>query len=379
MVVLARLVSRELFGQYQLLLSVFMVMSITSLSGFNGSLMRALARSYDGTLKAVTVLSWRWSLLGVVILLVVGWYWQSAISVGVGRALMVSAVVMSLFHVTRRWQVVLHAKEEFRRRALYNVAASLLMLSTVSAVAVVARDNIMMIFLAYIVVLAVLHSFFFDRASRLLENNRVEKGWKSSGYKLLMSEVFTVAYAHLDKLVLALWLGVEGLAVYAVAIVFGEATKYFFANFVAVFLPTIHRAGAIALWSWLRDKWVSLLLIMVGVVLVLWVVVPAVLVGVFSDKYIDSVPYAQVYLLIVPGHLLASLFGYGLIREKKEWEYMTAMVLAGIVNVGLYVVLIPIIGIYGAVVGSIAYYAVMAAALWYVAWRFVQSQTRQHG
>ena len=378
-VVLARLVSKELFGQYQLLLSIFMVMSVTSLSGFNGSLMRALARSYDGTLKVVVALSWKWSFFGALILFLIGWYWQLTGSVNMGRTLMVSAIVMPIFHVTRKWQVVLHAKEQFKRRAIYNVIASLLMLMVVSVVTVAVRENIMVIFLTYVVVLGLLHSFFFDRSAKLLKNKKVEHGWKSSGYKLLLSEVFTVAYAHLDKLVLALWLGVEGLAVYAVAIMFGEAIKYFFANLLAIFLPTIHRSGAVVVWGWLKNNWIKLLFVLTAVLIVAWVAVPLVLVGIFSDKYIESVPYAQVYLLIVPGHLVASLFGYGLIREKKEWEFTGAMVLAGLVNVGSYILLIPILGIYGAVIGSVVYYLVMAAALWYVVWRFVQSQTGELG
>lgn len=362
-VLLTRLVSQEIYGQYQLLVSLFMVMAVSCLSGFNGSLLRAMANSYDGTWREVTRLSWRWSVVGVVVMWAFGGYWLARGAAGVGWTMVLAGIVMPFFHIRRRWQVVLHAKEKFKQRAVYNSLSSAALITAMAAAAAVWPDQIVNLFLVNILVQTIWHTWWYERTLVEVKNDRVEEGWRSSGYKLLAAEVFGVAYAHLDKLLLAVWLGAEQLAIYAVAIMLGEGVKLFLANFIAIYIPRLHQRGAAKAYKKvMQHKW-WLAGGLVSVMVIMWAVIPWLLVSLFTGKYTASVPYAQLYLLVIPWHFIASLAGYMLIREKKEGYYTRSMVVAGLVNVLMYIVLIPWWGIYGAVLGSIGYYAVMGALL----------------
>lgn len=372
-VILARLLSQEVFGQYQLLLSIFMIASLATLSGFNGALLRGLARGYDGTLAVIMNESWRWALSGIVILALTGVIWMASGNTTLGMGLLLAAPVLPFFHAYRRWQVILHAKEEFRKRAIYGLVSSLFLLVSVLIIASFLPEQLAIIFLSYIGVTAIWNVMLYRRALLLLRNNKVEKGWRASGYKLVLSEIFGTFYAHLDKLVLVFWLGVEKLAVYAVAILIGEGLKLVIGNLVGVYLPRIHRSDTKQFLKSLWSRIVPMCFLLLGIMFVTWLLVPFGLEVIFDDRYREASRIARWYLLILPGHFLATVFGYLLIKEHREWSLASAFVGSGVVNVLLYMVLIPVIGIMGAVIGSVAYYVVLAGIMAGQLWRLRES------
>ena len=85
------MVTREVFGEYQFVLSVLAIISILSIPGLNISLIRSVARGYEGDYKKVVKVSFKWSLLGVPVLLMVGSYYYLHQRQLLGIALMISS------------------------------------------------------------------------------------------------------------------------------------------------------------------------------------------------------------------------------------------------------------------------------------------------
>lgn len=360
LVLLTRLTDLKVVGQYELLTSVYSLMAILAITGFNSSLLRALATGYDGTLREIMRLSWRWSGVGTAVLIVAGWWcWQFG-NREIGWGLLMTAPVFPWYTVLRRWDVILQAKERFAERSAYYAISSMGLLAAVGAAIWWYRDSIVIPFTVLVVVQTIFNIIFFNRAKRLVVGREIEPGWMKSGYKLFVSELFNVMYSKLDRLVLAGWLGLEALAIYGIATKIGEGLKLVLGGVVSAYVPRLYRNGTAALVSWFRSKgWQLAAAIVIGLA-GLWVITPGLIVLLFGNAYHESRAYAQWYLLVVPFHLLASIWGYLLIKERRELLFVAAGVIAGAVNVSAYVILIPLWGISGAVAGSIAYYAVMA-------------------
>lgn len=69
---LARSMSKDAFGEYNMMLNAIGIAGLTTLTGLNNSLMQAVARGFIGTYRAVVPIAFRSSFLGSLGLLVMG-------------------------------------------------------------------------------------------------------------------------------------------------------------------------------------------------------------------------------------------------------------------------------------------------------------------
>lgn len=357
-VVLTRLTDLRVVGQYELLLSIYSLVAVLAITGFNSSLLRALSTGYDGTLREVMRLSWRWSGVGAIALVIGGW-WLYKASPEMGLCLMAAAPIFPWYTVLRRWDVVLQAKERFAERAIYYAISSVGLLVSVGAAIWWSRDNIVVPFIVLVAVQAMFNKIFFKRVSRLLVNDLVEEHWMKSGYKLFLSEIFNVLYSRLDRLVLVGWLGLEALAIYVIATKIGEGVKLVLGGVVSAYVPRLYKNGTLAVIQWYRAQGWKMVILMAGGLAAAWLATPIIIVSLFGEQYRASVVYAQWYLLVIPFHLLASIWSYMLIKDRREVMFVGIGIIAGVANVIAYLGLIPRWGISGAVAGSIIYYVVL--------------------
>jgi len=274
-------------------------------------------------------------------------------------------LLFPFYNVYKRWDIVLQAKEKYRERALYYVLMAGCLLVAISLVVWQGKVNVMRIFLVYMVVYTWFSWFFYMRSSRYVANGRVESGWKMSGYKLYVADLFNVSYAHADKLVLAAVLGTESVAIYSVASKVGEAVKLVMGNIVSIYIPRMYKAGSEAVLSMMKKMGWRIVGVMAIILLGLWVSAPWLVELLFSDKYASSVVYLRWYNFVIPWHFAATIWGQLLIREKQEMTFTGATIVAGVVNLILYFSLIPLIGIMGAVIASVLYYVVLSGAYWF--------------
>lgn len=373
-ILLARLVSRELFGQHQILLSIFLLASIFALPGFNGSLFRALARARDGTLKEVIKISLKWSVLGVISLLGAGIYFLNAGEGAIGISLVASSLFFPLFHVFNRWEVVFNAKEQFKTGAKYSVLLSLALLLVMTASIYFFRDNLFLIFMAFVLTSSVVGLLCYKKSLKYLQNKRIEKGWRRSGYMLALAHGFGLLYAHADKLILGYFLGVNAVAVYVIAVTFGDTLKSLLQNMVVVYKPMLFRFGDVEVLRLLRRQIIVVGAALVLSVFVLWWAVPVLITLVFSSAYAESIVYSQVYLMTLPFSVMGIVLGEVLIKMKRELHYFYSNLAAGVINISLYVLLIPLMGVMGAIAASILFYFVQFALRYVIALRVVRAK-----
>jgi len=86
----------------------------------------------------------------------------------------------------------------------------------------------------------------------------------------------------------------------------------------------------------------------------------------------------QLYLVVVPFSVLSVLFGEILIKQHAEGKYMVTNILSGLVNIVLYVTLIPLFGVLGAVVASLSYYITHAVFRYVLAYRSISLSQAGH-
>ena len=357
-ILFARFVDAEVFGQYQLLLSMVTIVAISTLPGFNGSLFRAIARGYDGTVRAVVSLSIKWGMVGVVVLIGSALYMYVVGSHAIAIGLLVSSILFPFAYVYNRWTVVLNAKELFRLGALYNILMSIVLVLGMAMAIFVFGNSAVFIFISFLLISGVFNAVYYFLSLRYLKNGRVEHHWKRSGYKLVFSNAFDVLYAHIDKVIIAYVLGVRAVAVYVIAVALGDAVKAVLVNGIIVYKSKIFRLDNDDIRHILRYHILLLGVVVSFIVAVLWFAVPLLVPLLFSDAYVESVQFSKVYLLIIPFSLMSTTLGEILIKIKREYSYFLSSVVSSVVNVVLYFILIPYMGIMGAVIASIVFHII---------------------
>lgn len=363
-VIFARIATQEVFGLYSFLISILALLSILSMPGMNTAMFRGVSKGFDGTYKKGARFMFFSSTIGLPILLGIGIYHYYFVSEILGLCFMFSSILFPLYYPPKVWINLLQAQEKFREFAIYNSILSIIRLIIVASVIFISKGSLLPIFMSFILVDVSLNSFYFIKTLKFVRNDKVEEGWKSTGYKMLIPALFYQSYAHIDKVVLMSFFGAEKLAIYSIAAGTVTMVSGLLGGIVRVYSPKIYRTNTNDLVHVMKKRLVLIFFVSSLGLIILYLLLPFIIEILYSTKYSDSIVYAQAYLLMIPFYFLVSMSGGILFKDKKENFYSFSLVISGIVNVSLYVILIPSIGMMGGVIGSIAFFAIQAVMNW---------------
>jgi O-antigen/teichoic acid export membrane protein len=167
---------------------------------------------------------------------------------------------------------------------------------------------------------------------------------------------FVIVYDKIDILLIKIMLNPESIAVYSAAYsiyklpqilisiilvpLFTELS-YQYKKQISVNIDVIKTAGF------------YLLIYSMVVVLLLFLTAGSIIPLIFGEKYNSSIKLAQILALALPGLFLNNLTGVVLNSIQKEKYPLYSAIIGVIINIGANIILIPAIGIYGAVCATI--------------------------
>lgn len=363
-VIFARIATKEVFGLYSFLISVLALLTLFSMPGMNTSIFRGVSKGFDGTYKKAARFMFLSSTIGIPILLGLGIYHYYFVSKILGLCFMFSSVLFPFYYPPKVWSGLLQAQEKFREFAIYNSILSILRSFIVASVIFISKGSLFPIFMSFILVDVCVNSYFYLKTLKFVRNDKVEAGWKSTGYKLLIPTLFDQFYNNIDKLVLIFFLGAEKLAIYSIAAGIVTIVNGLLGRIIRVYSPKIYRTNTNDFVHIMKKMVIPITFVLSFVVIVLFLLLPVIIEILYSTKYLESIVYAQAYLLIIPFYYWTAVSSGILFKEKKENFYTLSVVVSGIVNILLYVILIPSIGMMGGVIGSIAFFAIQAVMRW---------------
>lgn len=358
-VIFARLTSQELFGQYNFLNSVVAIISITAIPGFNTSMMRSISRGMDGVYKKAVKLSFMWSLLGVPILFLIGSYYYFFSNQIVGLGLFVAAILFPLIYAPNNWIALLQGKMRFDIFAKYSIIQTMIRTMAIILAIYLDRNNLILIFLSYLITSAATNVFFYFKCKQYLRNDEEEKGWKWSGYKLTFNDFVALSYDNVDKIIIGIFLGPVELAIYSIAVSIVSALKVSLIQIVKVISPSIYTMTKKTLKIRLRKTFPFLVISNLIILALIVSFMPFITTLLYSEKYVDSIIFAQVYSLTIPLSVLMGVLSSGLISLKEENLLLTSRLVGFVLIIPLYAIMIPYLGIMGAILASIIYYIVL--------------------
>lgn len=215
---LANLMSKESYGLYRLALSIMGILSIFTISGINDSLIRSIAKGFDGSLWPATWARIKGGAVGGVAALAVAAYYLAHANMPLAIACALIGAFMPFFEPFGNFGAYLQGKKDFRRLTLYGTCNQLFAV-TVLVATVFLTHNFIFVLLAYLgsYTLVRLATYLWIiikmRPAATKDPGVVRYGTHLS----LMGIIVTVA-SQIDRIILFHFLGPADVASYSIAI-----------------------------------------------------------------------------------------------------------------------------------------------------------------
>jgi len=354
----ANWIDKEIYGNYQYILSLIGIVSIFSLPEMETAIIQAVARNFEGSFIKGFKVKLKWGLFGSLLTLIIAGYYFLQGNINISLALLVVALFLFIFNASLAYTGFLTGKRLFNIQVKYDsitqVIAGVLMFLTLFLIKKFFFNwpihiILFLIISVYFISRTSLRFFFFIRTkTRFLPNTKEDPKTISYGKKLSFSGVIDILSSSLDKVLLFHYLGAVELAVYAFAVLVPQQINVFLKHINALTLPKFVVRSKDEIRETFLKK-VFYLSILISFLVIVYILIAPFIYQIFFPKYLDSVAYSRIFALSI----IPSSFSIGAIFRAKMMikQIYQIRIIIPLVRAGLFLILIPLYGIWGAVIG----------------------------
>ncbi len=300
--IFARLGTAELFGQFQYVRAVLGALAVVTLPGLNVAIAQAAARGHLGTLLPAARRRFRAALAGSVLLVVLAAVFLFRGQSGVASSLLVAAPLFPIASVSDAYLAQLSGQMAFQVLSFAQLAAALG--PTVSvALALLAGLPLPWIVAAALLGATLPHiAFFLATVQRIPPTAKSDDSSLVYGFRVSGVYAIGILHAHAASLVVGTFLDHVNLAIFTVALIWGELLKQGMALANAQLFPRLAALPPHDALRLFRRATTAGLGVVAGVGGGVILAIPMVTGYLFPPTYRESVPYAQI---LVAGMVVA--------------------------------------------------------------------------
>jgi len=352
----ANWIDKEIYGHYRYILSLVGIISIFSLPEMGAAVVQAVARNLEGSFLRVFKIQLKWGLLASLAAVVIaGYYWLMG-NANLPLTFLVIALFLPLFNASVTYLAFLWGKKLFNVQIIYDsttqvVAASAIVL-TLFLIKTYWADwptylILSLIFAVYFLSRTSLRFFFFLRTkSKFRPNSKEDPKTISFGKHLTLSGLADLVAGNLDKILLFHYLGAVQLAVYSFATLIPEQLNSLLKQISNLTLPKFSLRSRKEIRDTLLKK-LFYLSVLIAILALGYIAIAPFVYQFLFPKYLSSLPYSQIYVLsIIP---LSFSVGAVLRAKMMVKQIYQIRLITPIVRALLFIVLIPMYGIWGAI------------------------------
>jgi len=315
-ILFARLVTKDVYGQYKFVLAVLGLMTVVSLPGMSQAIIQSIARGHLTSFKVGIEARLKWSLLGSATLIGLSGYFFFIRLEAFWSLILLAAVLFPLwssFESIHAWYV---GRQAFKQLTIYRTILVAIPAIFIS-VSLLVYPNVFILVFANITSVTVLNTLFFMKIRKQITNTQRDKKFLRYGKHLSAMKLLSSVAFYLDKLLLAYFLGFAEVATYTIASTLPEQLKKLVKLADPLMIPKLSATPAKRARRKIQRHSMLLFGITVLMLLILIFITPHIIKLFFSERYIESIPYMQVlfasFLFVGPARVYQNL----LIAKKK--------------------------------------------------------------
>lgn len=318
----ARCVSKETYGSYQLILSVMTIVGGFCLRGLSEAVTISAAKRYDGNAKVILGLQLACAMVGAMVVAGMGWHYA-----GATPSLLVPFLAAAFFFPFEQLKIFysswLNGRGHVERLFVLNFVELAGWALLFAALILVGQHSLTWLLstrftVSALITVVVLYLIFTHLKNTVRDGKTVTYGIHASAAAMLGGLIAA------DKVLIGANLSVADVAVWSVALIFPEQIKMIYGVINQMLVPDMYKAAGIREgWAYLKPRAWKVCLFFAGIGVAGFILFPFVIPLLFSEKYVEAVPYAKwLWLslaLAAPSTYLSNLI---VAQQKKGYVYL---------------------------------------------------------
>lgn len=342
----ATLLPHAAYGTYKYVLAGAALLAIPALGGMNTAVLQAIAQGADGTVAKAIRRRFVFGLIGGFVGALVGIYYLVNGDLTLGVSFLIVGLTLPLIESLTTAQFIPVAKKRFGFASAQAVATSSFVAIAVVTVLVLTKDPLWIIGVYFVgTLLARIATYLINR--RLLSNRTVSEESLSFGMHTSAAAVLAIIANNADMFVLWHLLGADSLALYAFALAAVTPMQSLVKSLINLAHPKFATHEPRALVQTTRRRAGQTFLLLIPLVFAVIIALP-LLFAIMFPAYSAAVPYAQVMTLSILFYS-EKLYGIALTVARESKAMYVISIVSAVVRIVLFLVLIPLFGIWGAV------------------------------
>ena len=350
-VVFARFLSREIYGQYNYIFSILGILAIFSLPGMNIAIAQGVARGYDGLLINGTKVKIKWSILGCLVVFLVGVYYYLKGSIILAKCLMISSMFFLPYFGLTTFSAFLSGKKLFNKVSKYRSASQIFSV-LITIIVIYFSRNLIWILVTYLASTSLTNLYFLFRTTktnRIDDRSSIDPDAIAFGKHMTLLNLIMNIRAHYDRIIIGAFLGFSDLAIYSIAVVFSDQVKTLVSVIRDLIFPKLSEMDQKIAYHAVKKRLPYLIFIFAVICGIGILLCPYIIPLFYSQKYLHSILYTQILLISVMITAPAMMLKGGVFKsQRKIGELFKANTSVSVIEIILLTLLVPNFGLLGA-------------------------------
>ena len=360
----ARILTQEVFGQYNYILIIIGVVTVISLPGMHMAISQAVARGYDKTLSKATKTVFKWGWLASLAFILIAIFFQITDQQLFAVILLVIAAIFPFYTISRLYEPFLTGKKSFGLLTKYNVIFSISATILLGA-AVLFRGDLLWLIVCFLLVNTLINGYFTLKANRSISNDLIDPDSIKYGKKLTGINAIMTFRAYFDKLIIANFLGFTDLAIYTIAAAIADQEKII-GTFLRTLIPKLSPLKKKDAYNAVNQKKYIFFGLVIILTAMLIIVTPFLIKILYGDDYARAIPLAIALIVSNLMGVSSFLFSYLLFSQKEVKKTYKINVAFCVIEIISIIVLSPLFGLWGVVSAKIISRSSRLAIAWFV-------------
>lgn len=351
---LVRKFTIEQVGEFQFALIIIGLLKISSLPGMATSITQSTSRGFDGTFHVGTKIQFLASLVGACLLFLYALVFPSQLQ-GVNTALFIVSGLFPFSIGLRGWSAQFMGEKRFKLLAWLETCN--VIFAYVVMILLITYSNIpigYLIIIPYLVAAILNISIFMKKFNQIIHSSVPEPGSIKYGLKNSFYEVVNTCANYLDSLLIYTFLTSGDLAAFIIASKIPEAFKKYIQRSRMVLIPKLSKMDFYT--SNINSIFFMLSLVLSFIIIIIALaIIPIIFNLLFTNEYEHAILISQLLMLSLVAGQVAQWRRVFLNSKLDSAAVKRITLKSNIVRIGTSMLLVPLFGLYGAVISTFIY------------------------
>jgi len=364
MVLLARFLQKELFGQYGFASSYVLLFGSFIGLGFSVICIREISRRLEDASKIITAALVPMIVSSMVVVMLIGLsvYISKSGQVTIIMAVLIMAFDLVVNNMAAIFDSVARAHERMLYSVIPNVIKNVILL--IAYLIFLPRDmglvGVCLLVMCASMLKLILHIIFCRKVFNVVPffgfNMTLSRQLLIESFPMAMTSTFIVIYYKIDTVMLSYMRNDAEVGLYMAASTLAFAMVFISSNFQQAIFPILSKLYVDAknkMQSVYRQSFKYLCMLGLPIASGLCVVAPRIIILVYGEPYLGAVLAMQILCCAMLLMFVNGLMGYALITVNGQVIFMKIVAVGASLNIFLNMVLIPRYGIAGAAFATV--------------------------